>query len=306
MNHPPIVLGLWPIAGVTTIGVTERDAHATIDCAIESGIRTFDTAFSYGYDGDSDRILGQHLQGERERFHVIGKVGQRWTDDRQRVVDGTPTTLEKDAELSLKRMGIDSFDLLMLHSPDPDVPIERSAAMIAKLRDRGLCASIGVCNVTVDQLDRFRSEVPCDAIQCPLNLLQRDSLHRLIPSCHEQQTNVFVFWTLMKGLLAGRIGRKHVFADGDSRPQYPVFQGAARERAHRVLDGMQRISKDQELTIAQLSIGWTLSQPGVTHALVGAHKPDQVRETAASRALSTETINAIDALVDSASSTADH
>ena len=302
MNHSPIVLGLWPIAGVTTIGVTEKAAHATIESAIESGIRVFDTAFSYGYDGESDRILGQHLEGDRQRYQVIGKVGQRWTDDRQRVIDGTPKTLVQDTEHSLKRIGIDSFDLLMLHSPDPQVPIERSAATIAELRERGLCSSIGVCNVTAEQFDRFRQEVPCDAIQCPLNLLQRDSLDRLIPSCRDHQSDVYVYWTLMKGLLAGRIARDHVFAEGDSRPKYPVFQGAARERAHRVLDGMQQISNDRGLTVAQLSIGWALSQPGVTHALVGAHKPDQVRETAASRPLSTETVAAIDALVESASS----
>ena len=95
----PVILGLWPIAGITTVGVTAEDARATIRSAIECGIRWFDTAYSYGFDGESDRLLGEAIRGDRDRYGVIGKVGQRWSADRQRVVDASPATLIRDAEV---------------------------------------------------------------------------------------------------------------------------------------------------------------------------------------------------------------
>ena len=126
MTVTQIALGLWPIAGITTVGVSQDDADQTIIAAIESGITTFDTAFSYGYEGESDRILGKHLRGRRERFTVIGKVGQRWTSGRERIIDGSRKALISDAEQSLRRIGVDEFDLLMLHCPDPNVPLQDS------------------------------------------------------------------------------------------------------------------------------------------------------------------------------------
>lgn len=293
-----VILGLWPIAGVTTIGVTERDAEATIGAAIDRGITCFDTAFSYGYGGESDRLLGKAIRGDRNRFAVIGKVGQRWDSNQRRVIDGSPKTLIADAQTSLRRMGIDNFDLLMLHCPDPNVPIEQSAAAIASLKDRGLCKQVGLCNANPSHRQAFATEVRCAAVQCPLNLMQRQSLDSLIPDCVAADCEVHVYWTLMKGLLSGRISRNHQFLDGDSRPRYEIYQGESRRRAHEVLDRMRRVAEQSALTIAQLSIGWALSQTGVTAALVGARRPEQIIETAGSTPLDEDIVKRIDAIVE--------
>lgn len=300
--NSPIVLGLWPIAGITTVGVTAQDAKATLAKAIDCGITMFDTAYSYGFDGESDRLLGEFVKGDRDRFRVIGKVGQRWDANRKRIVDATPAALHRDAEASLQRIGIDQFDLLLLHAPDPNVPLEQSAEAMHGLQRRGLCQKVGVSNVSPAQYHLFAQSMreqgsDCGAIECPLNLLQRDSLEDLIPACAVDHCDVYVYWTLMKGLLAGRIGRHHVFPEGDSRPGYPIFQGAARERAHEVLDAMIPISQSHGATIAQLAIGWALAQPGVSGALVGARRPDQVEEIAEARVLSMDLVNAINEIV---------
>lgn len=294
-----LILGLWPLSGVTTVGVTRADAEATIRVALDAGVRTFDTAFSYGYDGISDRLLGDAIRGRREEVVVIGKVGQRWSEDRQRVVDARPEQLVADAEESLRRMGIDAFDLLMLHSPHPDeaVPVEKSAEAMHRLVERGLATATGICNFTQSQLQRFARTAPTAAVQVPLNLLQRESLRETIPWCRSQEVGVFVYWTLMKGILAGRISRHHRFAGGDSRPNYPVYQGEQREKAHELVDGLRQIAAEQAKTVAQLSIGWTLSQPGVTAALVGARKPEQIRETLAAEPLDRATCQRIEALL---------
>ena len=297
MPNPHIALGLWPIAGITTVGVSASDADQTVIAAIESGITTFDTAFSYGYAGESDLILGRHLRGQRDDFTVIGKVGQRWNKHRERIIDGSRKSLIADAEQSLRRMNLEFFDLLMLHSPDPHIPLEKSAEVIAELQQRGLCRQVGVCNVNCEQLRRFQTVISCDAIQCPLNLMQRESLAELIPRCQQNKVSVHAFWTLMKGLLAGKITRDHQFAEGDSRPGYPIFQGVARERAHQIVDGITRLGEEANLTPAQMAIGWVLSQPGISMALVGGHTPNQIRETAQTLPLPTALRTAIDKLV---------
>lgn len=311
METSRIILGLWPIAGITTIGVTETDAKATIAAAIDCGITAFDTAFSYGYDGESDRLLGQCIAKQRERFTIIAKVGQHWSSQRTRLVDGSAKSLTEQAEASLKRIGTDYFDMLMLHSPDPNVPLRESANAIANLQSRGLCRKIGICNVTPTKQREFSEALTrqagqpkqCDAIQCPLNLIQRDSLEHLIPQCQREQCDVYVFWTLMKGLLAGRITRDHSFEECDVRPSYDIFQGDARRRTHDVLDAMQVIADDLGCTIAQLSVGWSLSQNGVTAALVGARRPEQIVELASAGTLPGEIVAEIDRIVDAGATT---
>lgn len=297
MPTSDVILGLWPLAGITTVGVTDADAESTLVTAIEHGITTFDTAFSYGYDGQCDRLLGKFIAQQRDRFTVIAKVGQRWNSRQQRIVDGSPQTLISDAETSLNRIGIDCVDVLMLHSPDPNVAIAESAAALEQLQRRGLCRRIGVCNVTTAQQREFSQAASCDAVQCPLNLIQRESLAELIPQSAQHGCSVYVFWTLMKGLLAGRISRDHQFSEGDVRPSYEIFQGQARAQTHNVLDAMRSVADTTGLSIAQLSIGWALAQPGVTAALVGARREEQVRDIALAKPLTTEIINVLDAIV---------
>ena len=296
VDEPPVILGLWPIAGITTLGVTEADALATIHAAIDAGIRRFDTAFSYGYEGESDRLLGQVLRERQVDTYVIGKVGQRW-DGTERVVDGRPATLIADAETSLTRMRRTHFDCLMLHSPDPNVPIEESAQAMADLQRRQLCRTVGFCNMSLEQLDRFASVVPCHAIQCPLNLIQFETQQPLVTSARERGTNVFTFWALMKGLLAGMIKCESEMDPSDPRLRYEIFRGESRRRADQVVAGLREIGEATNQTVPQLAIGWVLAQPGVTSVLAGARRPEQVNAWASSRALASETCDAIDALV---------
>ncbi|WDQ15542.1 aldo/keto reductase [Rhodopirellula sp. P2] len=279
-----IILGLWPIAGVTTVGVTRENAIATIRAAIEAGIRQFDTAYSYGLQGEADERLGAALQdldaSTRNEIQIIGKVGQRYNEDGVRVNDGRPETLVVDAENSLRRIGIRCFDTLMLHCVDDEVPIQASAWALQRLMQRGMAKRVGVCNATPEQRAAFASVIPCSAIQCPLNGLQQETLSTVIPDAKENDCDVWVYWTLMKGLLAGKIERDHVFAEGDSRPNYPIFQGEARRRAHDIVDQLKLIAADSGRSVANLSISWAVSQPGVTAALVGAHRPEQIADFA--------------------------
>jgi aryl-alcohol dehydrogenase-like predicted oxidoreductase len=298
---PSVILGVWPLAGITSGPVDPETARQTIRAALDAGIDTFDTAYSYGYDGQAERFLGEVLRqrlndstgGDGSSIRVIGKVGQRWSADRKRYTDASPKQLTADAEESLRRLGIEKFDWLLLHAIDPKVDLRRSAEAIDALRRRGLADRVGISNANREELDQFAGYVNCSAIQCPLNLLQRHSLDPLIPTAAKLGASVFVYWTLMKGLLAGQISRDHQFDVGDSRPGYEIFQGEKRRRAHDVIDRLARIAQEHGTTVAKLSIGWAVSQPGITAALVGAKTPEQARENATAGPLSVEILNQI-------------
>ena len=292
-----IVFGLWPISGMNTVGVTRRDAEATVVAAIESGIDTFDTAFSYGISGASASYLYPHLKQARDQFCVIAKVGQRYLSNQRRVIDGSPKTLCDDTETLLTNLGIERADYLLLHCPDPNVELQSSADAIAKLQRRGLATKTGVCNVSIEQLRLFERSADCNAIQCPLNLMQRGTLDNIITEAAGSNCEVFAYWVLMKGLLAGKISREHQFHPDDDRPNYDIFQGSIRRRAHLILDQLARLANELHVSIPELTIGWALSQPGVTGALVGGRSPAQIRENARAIPLTDDVIAAINEIV---------
>jgi aryl-alcohol dehydrogenase-like predicted oxidoreductase len=296
-----VILGVWPLAGITSGAVDPQLARDTIRAALDSGIDTVDTAFSYGYEGEAECRLGEALHAHRIAHgpppRIIGKVGQRWTTDRRRYTDASPAQLTRDAEESLRRLGIPRFDWLLLHAIDPQVDLRRSAEALDALRRRGLADRIGISNANSEELQTFAACVPCSALQCPLNLLQPESLSPLIATANGLGVGSFVYWVLMKGLLTGKITRDHRFAAGDSRPSYAIFQGAARQQAHDVVDGLRQLAQAYNTTVANLAIGWAISQPGVLGALVGAKTPEQIRETADAKPLTAEVLEAIGSIV---------
>ena len=89
----PVALGCWPIAGITSIGVTEADSLATIAAALDAGINFFDTAYCYGYDGESEKLVGRVLRPHRKEVVIATKCGIHWGRDQKQVKDARPETL---------------------------------------------------------------------------------------------------------------------------------------------------------------------------------------------------------------------
>lgn len=277
----PIGFGCWPIAGVSSLHVTDAHSLATLQAAIDSGVNFFDTAYAYGYDGEADRLLAQAIRGRREEVVIATKVGQYFDDQRKRVVDGRRTTLLKHAEASLKRLGTDFVDIMYLHFPDPTLSIKESAAAIAEIVNRGWARYAGVSNVDPQQLSDFQQECPVVVVQPPFNMLQPDSVAEIRPKCEELGVSIVCYWVLMKGLLAGKLPRDHQFDPNDKRLTYPIFQGEAWNRSQDFLDHLRQMASDLKCTVSQLVIAWTLRQPGITVALCGAKRAEQITETAA-------------------------
>jgi aryl-alcohol dehydrogenase-like predicted oxidoreductase len=276
----PIALGCWPIAGMSSADVNDRDSLATLEACFELGINFIDTAFAYGADGESERLVARALGRRRDEMVIATKGGIHWQPPRTQVVDGQAETLRRECETSLQRLNTDRVELYYLHAPDPKVPIAESAGAIKKLIDEGKVRSAGVSNVTLEQLKAFAAVCPLTAYQPAYNMLQREIEADTLPWCVDHRVSVCVYWPLMKGLLAGGIPRDHVFPTTDSRHKYPMFQGDEWQKNCDFVDDLRPIAADLGRSVSQLVLNWTIHRPGITAALCGAKRPHQLRENA--------------------------
>ncbi len=276
----PVALGCWPIAGVSSLGVNDDDSLATIHAALDAGINFFDTAYSYGYDGQADLLLAQVLRKRGAEMIVASKVGTHYDAQQRQVVDGRPATLLEHARRGCERLGVEQLDVIYLHAVDPQVPLAESAGAIAEILKQGLARYAGVSNVDPQQLTAFTAVCPVIIVQPPFNMLQIEKVQAIIPQCVDQQIAIAAYWVLMKGVLAGRMTREYRLDPADRRLNYPVYQGAAWQRTHDLLDRLRPLAAGLNCTLAQLVIAWTLAQPGLTVALCGAKRPEQIQESA--------------------------
>jgi aryl-alcohol dehydrogenase-like predicted oxidoreductase len=280
----PVAMGCWPIAGMTSIDVNDADSLKTLRAAVDSGINFFDTAYGYGIDGESERLISQALGAVRDDIVIATKGGMSWSNGTsgpaQREFDASPQRLIAQCNESLQRLGTDRIDLLYLHAPDANVPVSESAGALKELMDAGKTICVGVSNFNVQQLEEFHSVCPISAVQPHYNMLQREIETDILPWCKENEASAFTYWPLMKGLLAGKLARDHVFQPGDGRAKYPMFQGEQWNRNQDFIDELRMIAADIGATVAQLVVAWTITQPGITAALCGAKRDYQIQETA--------------------------
>lgn len=276
----PIAMGCWPIAGVTSLNVTEAESLATLQAAADSGITFFDSAYCYGLNGESDRLIARALGHRREELVIATKGGIHWEDGVQRK-DGRAETLHRQCDESLRRLNIDRIDLFYLHAPDPLTPLEESAAAMNRLLESGKIRSVGLSNASREQLLTFQAVCPLAAYQPHYNMLQREIEASQLPWCVEHGVSVMIYWPLMKGLLAGKLPRDFHFDPKDGRRKYPMFQGDEWQKNQDFLEALRPISLETGTSVAQVVLNWTIQRAGITVALCGAKRPDQIRDNAA-------------------------
>jgi len=272
-------MGCWPVTGITSVDVTRERSEATIKAAFDAGINFFDTAYMYGYDGESERMIGEVLGDVRNEIVIATKCGLHW-ENKVSISDASPARIIAECDESLRRLGTDRVELYYLHAPDPNVPVAESAGAILELMQAGKVLSAGLSNGTVDELAEFHAVCPLSASQPHYNMLQREIEEAQLPWCMENSVSTIVYWPLMKGLLAGKLARDHKFDPQDGRQKYPMFHGEEWRKNHDLIDKLRKIAQDSHHTVAELVINWTIHQPGITAALCGAKRRGQIAETA--------------------------
>ena len=288
-------MGCWPVTGITSVDVTRERSEATIRAAFDAGINFFDTAYMYGYDGESEKMIGDVLKDVRNEIVIATKCGLH-CKNKVSVSDASPERIIAECDESLRRLNTDRVELYYLHAPDPQVPVAESAGAILELMQAGKVLAAGLSNGSVDELAEFHAVCPLSAYQPHYNMLQREIEDSQLPWCIENSVSTMVYLPLMKGLLAGKLARDHQFDPKDGRQKYPMFQGDEWKKNHDFIDRLREIADSLGRSLPELVVNWTIQRPGITSALCGAKRPEQIVETANALTwqLSAEVLNEID------------
>jgi aryl-alcohol dehydrogenase (NADP+) len=289
----------------------ETASVAVMDTALELGIDFLDTANNYPAPlglttaGRSEEIVGRWLRGKRERVVVATKCAMR-VGRGPNDAGGSRKHVVEACEQSLKRLQTDRIDVFFLHVPELGAPLEETFEALDHLVRQGKVLYVGVSNfetwrmALAFQVIAERRLVPIVAHQPCYNLLDRLAERELLPLCRAAGLGVVPYNPLGAGMLTGRYRR------GESPPENSRFaQGAwgqkyqARYSSDRMFDVAEAITAvacAESMTPAQVALAWLLNRDGVTAPIVGASRPEQLRDCsgAVGRRLSPETLTQLD------------
>jgi pyridoxine 4-dehydrogenase len=232
----------------------DRDeARAVVRRAIELGVNLIDTADSYG-PHVSEEIIAEALHPYPEGLAIATKGGLTRSGPGRWERDGRPEHLRKACEGSLRRLRLDRIDLYQLHSPDREVPYERSVETVAQLREEGKVRLVGISNVTVAQLEQALEIVPVVSVQNRYNLTDRAS-EDVLDACEERGIGFIPWFPLATGSLA--------------RPGGPLDEIAERHDA----------------TPSQVALAWLLARSPVMLPIPGTGSVEHLEENLAAGTL---------------------
>ncbi|MGL4686679.1 MAG: aldo/keto reductase [Commensalibacter sp.] len=297
-----IALGTWAMGGWQWGGPDDKSAVSTIHQALDEGINLIDTAPVYGF-GHSEEIVGEALQGRRDKVVIATKVGLNWEgseDDRHIFRDSRSDRIRKELEDSLRRLKTDYIDLYQIHWPDPKVPMEEVAITLEKMRKEGKIRAIGVSNFTLEQMDEFRKYALLTSVQPPYNMFERDIEKDILPYAKKHNLTVLTYGSLCRGLLSGKIDKNRVFQGDDLRKHDPKFMEPLFDQYLAAVKELEEFAQEShKKSLLALAVRWVLDQGKHNIALWGARKPEQVKNVgeALGWSLSTDDMREINAIL---------
>jgi len=304
INASIVALGTWVTGGGEVWnGVDDAESIRAIHTALDGGVNFIDTAPAYGW-GHSEEIIAQAIRGRRDKLILATKCGIWWQDQRgsfhfhlngrDTYISLRPDTIAIELEDSLRRLETDYIDVYQIHWPakEPErTPIADTMAALLKFQEQGKIRTIGVCNVSVEQLEEYRA---CGAIvsdQFRYSMLFRDPEADILPYCQKNGLSTLTYMSLEQGLLTGKVGMDRVFKPEEFRSNLdwnPWFKIENRPKVLAMLSGWQDLTAKYACNLAQLVIAWTAAQPGVTHVLCGARTAAQAEQNAGAGAIQLE------------------
>jgi aryl-alcohol dehydrogenase-like predicted oxidoreductase len=287
MRITRVGFGAWAIGGggwaFAWGNQEDADSIAAIRHAVEHGVNWIDTAAVYGL-GHSEEVVARALRTipANERPFVFTKGGLVW-DEHDRAVPprrvGSPLSIRREVEASLRRLGTERIDLYQMHWPPEDgAALEDYWGTLLQLKAEGKVRAAGLSNHDVVQLEAAERLGHVDTVQPPFSAIRRDVAAAELPWCAAHRTGSIVYSPMQSGLLTGAFSVEraaHLGAD-DWRSRSAEFIGRGLRRNLALADALHPIAERHGSTIGAVAVAWTLAWPGVTGAIVGARSPAQV------------------------------
>ena len=249
---------------------------ALIRKAVESGVTFFDTAEVYG-PYTNEELVGEALAPFRNKVAIATKFGF----DVGGIAGGLnsrPEHIRQVVEASLKRLRVETIDLLYQHRVDPNVPIEDVAGTVKDLIQEGKVKYFGLSEAGVKNIRRAHAVQPVTALQSEYSLFWREPEAEIIPVLEELGIGFVPFSPLGKGFLTGKITAETTFASNDFRNTVPRFNAENRAANMALVDLLNTIATEKEATPAQIALAWLLAQKPWIVPIPGTTKPERFSE----------------------------
>jgi aryl-alcohol dehydrogenase-like predicted oxidoreductase len=249
---------------------------AVIRAAVESGVTFFDTAEAYG---DNEELVGKALAPFAGQVVIATKFGFAFGPDGNVAgLDSRPEHIKEVADNSLRRLGVETIDLLYQHRVDPEVPIEDVAGTVKELIDSGKVRNFGLSEASAENIRRAHAAQPVTALQSEYSLWWREPEAEILPTLSELGIGFVPYSPLGKGFLTGSISEETEFDKSDIRNSIPRFAADVREANRAVVGLLQTIAARKGATPGQIALAWLLAQRPWIVPIPGTRRLDRLQE----------------------------
>jgi aryl-alcohol dehydrogenase-like predicted oxidoreductase len=266
--------GHGPVAG------TKQEMMALLRAAVDRGVTLFDTAQVYG-PFVNEELVGEALAPVRDQVVIATKFGFRFdseSDPHPMGLNSRPEYIRQTVEASLKRLRIDTIDLLYQHRVDPDVPIEEVAGAVRELIQAGKVKHFGLSEAGAETIRRAHAVQSVTALQSEYSLWWRRPEEEVLPTLQELGIGFVPFSPLGRGFLTGTITENTQFDPEDNRGSFPRFSPEARKANRTFVDVIAAFATQKNATPAQIALAWLLAQKPWIVPIPGTTKLNRVDE----------------------------
>ena len=278
----PVGCGSWAVGGAGWAygwgKQNDDDSIAAILRSLELGANWIDTAAAYGLGHAEEVVVRALASWKGERPLVFTKCGLIWDEQGHISRRLTASSVRKECEDSLRRLQTDVIDLYQVHwPPEVNTEIEEGWAALAALQTEGKVRWIGVSNFTVSQMNRVRAIRDITSLQPPYSLIRRDIEAEILPWCRQHSVGVIIYAPMASGLLTGAMTAERAanLPDDDWRKRSPEFNEPNISHHLALVERLRRVAARLGRSVGETAIAWTLSNPAVTGAIVGARNAEQ-------------------------------
>jgi hypothetical protein len=294
----PIGLGCMCVSHAYGYPPSPAEGARVLTSALDLGYTHLDTAALYGF-GANEILLGNTLKHRRSEYFLASKCGMFRDTAGKREIDGSPAKIKQTCEESLQRLQTEIIDLYYLHRWDKRVPIEESVGAMKELVNEGKIKTIGLSEVSAATLRKAHAVHPVAAVQTEYSLWTRNAETAILDACKELGVTFVGFSPLGRGFLTGGVRELSALHEKDIRLNMPRFKPEHFSKNLGLLEKLAEIARENDCTMAQLSLAWVLSQGDHIIAIPGTTSLEHLRENirAADFKLTTETLDRLNALI---------
>lgn len=293
-----IAHGTWAMGNDFFGDVDKQRAISALHASLDHGVNLVDTARAYGENCTAEKVVGEALQGKRDKVVLATKVGVLRAYGGNYVKCSDPNVMRCELEESLRNLRTDYIDLYQIHWPDRNTPLEAALETMVRFKEEGKVRAIGVSNFSVEEMQMAVDIADIASVQPPLSLLNRQSLtDGVLDFCAQNGLGVLAYGSLGGGILSGKMHKTEIGGNELRGSFYPYYEEPMWSKCQQLLAVLGRIAEARNVSVAQVSINWVLAQRGVTCALLGTTREQTAIENAkaADWTLTKEELEAINA-----------